>query len=851
MATLLCVGGPVAFSQTGENPDLLKNRKGKIAFARLRPDQVKPLKEAPAFLRTFLDMRPGHEFRLKRERTNRNGITHQRYDQYFQGVKIEGAEYLVHSRNGVIQTINGGIENISVPSVTPNITKEQAISRALTAVPAKIYGWQNSFAEARYKTVTGNPAATLYPKPELVIAFDDKAHAHRLIYKVHVYAVEPFADYNVYIDAITGGVVDKINLTCTVNTPGTGPTLYSGTQNITVDSWLQQFRLFETRSSNAGSANIHTWNMQNGGNYSSAVEFTNNTPNWQFSDAALDVHWGTERVYDFFAQVFGRNSYNGSGGELKSYVHAWLPAISNRYTNNDNAFWDGSLHSMTYGDGTFAFTSVTSLDVIAHEIGHGFHQTELGSNSTGNDGSAINEGLSDIWGACIEHWAAPTKNTWQIGEEIMNNGWPCLRSLENPGIGFPGGSGTGVYADTYMAGNWNTNPAVNTYNNATVLGYWFYLLSAGGSGTNDLGNAFNVQGLTIEQAQRIVYEMEIDYLVPNATFPDVRNASILATRELFGEFSCQEKAVTDAWFAVGVGPAYITPWTTASISGPAVICQGSSKTYTLVNAPNIAYTWTTSNINTTLVPSADGFSAVATHNGAGISASDITVTHAGCPGVSVFQVSKTVEHGPPGAIGIGSFSNATICPEADGYFRFQSGGPTNNQYGMSLQVSANRATSYSWSELSSNSKIFWEVAGNGLVYVSSKQQNVGMLTLRCTASNECGPSTRTYTFISPGNTPCPVARMAVNEDVPANISENKLAVYPNPVKDNLSITLPNTLVTGRASIHITDVYGRQVKRVTNVSVTNTISMSEFSAGIYIVEVFAENKLVLTKKILKQ
>jgi Zn-dependent metalloprotease len=44
----------------------------------------------------------------------------------------------------------------------------------------------------------------------------------------------------------------------------------------------------------------------------------------------------------------------------------------------------------------------------------------------------MNEGFSDIWGACIEFSAAPTKSTWLIGEDIeRRTGHVSLRSMSN------------------------------------------------------------------------------------------------------------------------------------------------------------------------------------------------------------------------------------------------------------------------------------------------------------------------------------------------------------------------------------------------------------------------------------
>jgi Zn-dependent metalloprotease len=44
----------------------------------------------------------------------------------------------------------------------------------------------------------------------------------------------------------------------------------------------------------------------------------------------------------------------------------------------------------------------------------------------------MNEAFSDIWGACVEYYAAPSKSTWLIGEDIMKNGAAALRSMSDP-----------------------------------------------------------------------------------------------------------------------------------------------------------------------------------------------------------------------------------------------------------------------------------------------------------------------------------------------------------------------------------------------------------------------------------
>jgi len=97
----------------------------------------------------------------------------------------------------------------------------------------------------------------------------------------------------------------------------------------------------------------------------------------------------------------------------------------------------------------------------------------------------------------------------------------------------------------------NDHGGVHT--NSGVQNFWFYLLSQGGSGTNDLNNAYSLSGIGINQAQKIAYRNLIYYLGPDATYMDAYNGSLQAAEDLYGNPSSQYSAVRQAWYAVGIG----------------------------------------------------------------------------------------------------------------------------------------------------------------------------------------------------------------------------------------------------------------------------------------------------------
>ena len=115
--------------------------------------------------------------------------------------------------------------------------------------------------------------------------------------------------------------------------------------------------------------------------------------------------------------------------------------------------------------------------------------------------------------------------------------------------------------DTYNGTYWYTGTADNggVHTNSGVINYCFYLLTVGGSGTNDIGNAFNVTGVNITDAARIFYRAESVYMTSSTNYAGARTACIQAAKDLFGAGSQQEISTTNAFYAVGIGAAYPTP----------------------------------------------------------------------------------------------------------------------------------------------------------------------------------------------------------------------------------------------------------------------------------------------------
>ena len=238
-----------------------------------------------------------------------------------------------------------------------------------------------------------------------------------------------------------------------------------------------------------------------------------------------------EQTYDYFLATFGRNSMDGLGGTVRSYVH---------YAEDfNNAFWDGEHLAFGDGDGE-TFNPFTTLDVCAHEYAHGVTQFTADLIYFGETGG-LNESFSDIFGTAVEYYAKPDEADFYIGKAITIDD-SALRNMGDPK--------SKNMPHTYQGEFWENE---NVHFRSGVQNYWFYLLVNGGSGVNDFGESYTVSPIGMEKATAIAYRNLTVYLTPFSKYNDAQFFSILAAQDLYGACSFEVEQVTNAWAAVGLG----------------------------------------------------------------------------------------------------------------------------------------------------------------------------------------------------------------------------------------------------------------------------------------------------------
>ena len=495
------------------------------------------------------------DLQLVRRQTDELGFTHHRYDQYHRGIKVDAGQIFIHEKDGAVTSLNGKwvhhLNQVASPKLSPN----QAVQKALQYLPARRYLWESEGAQRMLQKIKNDPQATFYPKAELVWfdpSFSNKAENYRLAYSMEIQAESPLMREEVYIDALNGELLHRLNTLEFANSQGTAITRYNGEKTIITDSMgVNSYRLIELDRSPG--VNIYTLDLNSTYRYNDAVDFEDDDNFWfninaEFDEVATDAHWAAEMTHDYLMTVRNYRGVDGAGLDFGCYVH--FRDEDEDDVSTANAFWNGNFAS--FGDGDDENSPLTTLDIVAHEFGHGIDQFSSNLRYRGESG-AIDESLSDIWGATIEFWATPGQADWGMGEDcdLTNSGG--LRNMADPNDKND--------PDTYDGRFWGDpdceNPGMQdncfVHTNSGVQNYWYYLLVEGGSGINDNDDYYDITGLGLQTASDIVWRGQQEYLFRDAKYVDAMGSFLQAAEDLYGLCSTEYITVANTWRAVGVG----------------------------------------------------------------------------------------------------------------------------------------------------------------------------------------------------------------------------------------------------------------------------------------------------------
>jgi bacillolysin len=529
-ATLLAQGGAAARSTTVRSISATTQDRGAVRTWDSTVDGL---------------VRQG-ELVVRKVRTDTmiEGRSHERYDQYFQGVRVFGGDVARQVADGATESIFGTLHTVTGLQTRPRLSADEA--------------------RAAFEKLSGGPLPE-NREIELVILPKDEG-GYALTYRTHMWRERRWM--HTFLDANTGEVVLEYNdLKRQTAAVGTGTGVLGDQKKISTTSTSGRF----TADDSLRPPTLITFDMQGNlarveayldGRYQpTASDLASDSDNVWTDAANLDGHVQLGWTYDYYYKRFGRRGLDDNNAPIFAITH---PVSRNDLSDpaldyNLNAFWCGGCGptargAMVFGDGlppglTFLGQSFDyfagALDIVAHELTHGLTDYSSGLIYR-NESGALNEAFSDMVATGVEFfYQTPGSGTRQaeylIGEDVIRPGG--VRSLSNPGaFGDP---------DHYSRRFTGSEDDGGVHTNSGIPNQAFFLAIEGG--TNRTSN-LSVQGVGAanrQQIERVFYRAFVLMLPSNATFSTARAATIQAARELFPG-SNVESAVTQAWTAVGV-----------------------------------------------------------------------------------------------------------------------------------------------------------------------------------------------------------------------------------------------------------------------------------------------------------
>jgi len=472
---------------------------------------------------------PFTSFKVLDESKDELGYTNLRLQQIYKSVPVFGAVLTAHiDIDGILTAVSG--------EVAPDLDKKQSLKTGLKikradAVAIAVNDLTVKLGEAPELEHEANPEFVVYTK-------DGQA---KFAYAFEFEFLYPTpGNYQYFVDAYTGEVLDSYNQMHGAK-PGDGGTSITGTDTVgTGKGVLGDTKSFNTLTNSNGSylvdrkrgSGIFTYDAKTRTRIPGTLWLDlDNVYNASNDAAAVDAHYYAAQTYDYFNDVFNRDSYDNNGAQLVSTVHYGR--------NYNNAGWTGS--QMIYGDGdgsTFiAFSG--ALDVIAHELTHAVTDTTADLVYQ-NESGAINESMSDIFGTLVEHHFNNSPD-WLVGEDIYtpNQAGDALRSMEDPTLSGDPDHYSKRYVGTQDNGGVHWNSGIG--NKAA------YLLANGGT-----HYGISVSGIGNDKTGDIFYRTLTQYLTPNSNYSQYRVASVQAATDLYGASSSEVASVKAAFNAVGV-----------------------------------------------------------------------------------------------------------------------------------------------------------------------------------------------------------------------------------------------------------------------------------------------------------
>ena len=496
-----------------------------------------------------------------------------RLQQKYRGVPVLGGTYLVRmeKRDGkrvVTGTSGKYFTELDLDSVTPQVSEQVAIERAVAAVHAKPGGLLRKSSVQK-----GDDAAPRLTGQVngLVVLPEGAGVLTRHVTVSGVDETGMAVKQEVYVDANAGFPVLQYSSIKTFGGPGAEPAAttaeigetteapeaeptadnplvskvsgvrYNG-ETVDLNFWKDGKGVYQMIDySKVDPASPYTGTMlatydargreaaSASGRWPTGIKYFSSTTTEvgaDFTDSgAVDAHWAAGKVYDYYKNHHGRAGLDGNDG----FIYSLVGVVQGGQPFN-NAFWDGT--KMVYGQGGGDYRTFSAdTDVVGHEMTHGVIEHSANLVYVGQSG-AMNEAIADYFGNAIDLEANGTSmddpDAALLGEDLCTTAAPrdcALRDLND---------GATTYDDFVGVTYRGDNGGVHL--NSTIFSGALWDVR------EELGGEF---------ADQIVYRALSSYMTPLDDFMAGRAAMVAAAQEL-GATKAQVAVVEAAFDAHGI-----------------------------------------------------------------------------------------------------------------------------------------------------------------------------------------------------------------------------------------------------------------------------------------------------------
>jgi Zn-dependent metalloprotease/PKD repeat protein len=443
------------------------------------------------------------ELMLLRQRTDFNRVTHYRYQQTYKGIPIWGMHTIlsVGPSDQVIRL--HGTMALDIPKDIKNIPSSLDPKGASKKMKNK-HKEKNKKAKWNFRN----------EKYGTYIYVDKKEKAH-LCYVVSFFADNEYGEPSHFIHIInakSGKVLRSFD--SLKYAEGTGP---GGNQKVGYYYYGTDYPGFcvsvNGSTCTMNCTDVKTVDLNHGTSGSTAYSYT------CYENTHKEINGAYCPLND--AQYFGQVTFDTYMDWYGVPVLPFQLTLRCHYsTNYENAFWDGS--TMTFGDGYTTFYPLVCIDVVAHEVSHGFTDYHSDLTYSGQSGG-INESFSDMAGEAAEYYMRGT-NDFMCGYDIYKAAGQALRYLYDPPL-----DGVSIdHVDDYYSG-------MDVHYSSGIYNKVFYLIATS-------------PGWNTRMSFDIFVKCNMDYWQPSTNFQQGAEAAIDAAMD-YG-YNCQH--VADAFAAVGI-----------------------------------------------------------------------------------------------------------------------------------------------------------------------------------------------------------------------------------------------------------------------------------------------------------